>query len=447
MPRAIELRDRYGQAITSSSLTAVERYVDALDRQLSLNAGAEAGFEAAIEADEGFALAQAGLAFARAYRGKTEAAKGSSEQARALAGGTSRRERQHVEVVAAFVGGESARALGLIREHLAEFPRDALAVQMGTMLISTGGSVRRQQESLALLAGVEPAFGDDWWFLGSYAFAHHEVGLFEPSRRFAQRSLALYPRNAAAAHPLAHVFYETNDHAGGAEFLDGWIPGYDRSGPYLCHLSWHLALFELASGHEARALELYEQAISPAVAQTRTTLVDAASLLWRYQIYGCEPRPLPWTEVCEYAARAAARPGVALADSHAALAYAAMGDEAAMAKLIDGLRDLAAKGNEVAESVVLPLASGIEAFARGAYDDSIRLLEPLAGQLVRIGGSDAQREVFEDTLLEAYFRAGRFEQAEALLRRRLSRRGSARDAVWLERARESGQAAGLQPAG
>jgi tetratricopeptide (TPR) repeat protein len=444
MPRTTELRDRYGQTLTSNSPTAVELYVDALDRQLSLNAGAEAGFEAAIEADEGFALAHAGLAFARAFRGKAEAAKVSSRRARALAGGTSRRERQHLEAVAAFVSGESSRARGLIREHLAEFPRDALAIQMATMLISTSGSAQRQHESLALLSGVEPAFGDDWWFLGNYAFAHHEVGLFEPSRRFAERSLALYPRNAAAAHPLAHVFYETNDHAAGADFLDGWIPGYDRGGPYLCHLSWHLALFELASGHEARALELYEQAISPAVAQTRTTLVDAASLLWRYQIYGCEPRPLPWPEVCEYAARVTARPGVALADSHAALAYAAMGDEAAMATLIDGLRDLAAKGNQLAESVVLPLASGLQAFARGSYEEAVRLIEPLAEQLVRIGGSDAQREVFEDTLLEGYFRAGRFEQAEALLRRRLGRRGSARDVVWLERARASGQAAGPQ---
>src|SRR5437764_2467361 len=148
MPRTIELRDRYGQAVSCSSAAAVERYGDALDRQLSLNAGAEAGFEAAIEADEGFALAYAGLAFARAYRGEAEAAKASSEQARALAGGTSRRERQHVEAVAAFVSGESTRALGLIREHLAAFPRDVLAVQMATMLISTSGRASRRQESL-----------------------------------------------------------------------------------------------------------------------------------------------------------------------------------------------------------------------------------------------------------------------------------------------------------
>jgi pentatricopeptide repeat protein len=86
----------------------------------------------------------------------------------------------------------------------------------------------------------------------------------------------------------------------------------------------------------------------------------------------------------------------------------------------------------------------MQAFARGSYEEAVRLIEPLAEQLVRIGGSDAQREVFEDTLLEGYFRAGRFEQAEALLRRRLGRRGSARDVVWLERARASGQAAGPQ---
>jgi pentatricopeptide repeat protein len=84
--------------------------------------------------------------------------------------------------------------------------------------------------------------------------------------------------------------------------------------------------------------------------------------------------------------------------------------------------------------VVLPLARGVQAFGAGAYDDAIRWLEPLDGQLVRVGGSHAQWEVFEDTLLQAYLRAGQFERAEALLRRRLARRSSARDVVWLEQA-------------
>jgi hypothetical protein len=77
---------------------------------------------------------------------------------------------------------------------------------------------------------------------------------------------------------------------------------------------------------------------------------------------------------------------------------------------------------------------GIWAFAQGAYDATIEWIEPIAEQIVRIGGSNAQREVFEDTLLEAYLRAGHYVHAEAILRQRLGRRPSGRDFFWLGRA-------------
>jgi hypothetical protein len=121
-------------------------------------------------------------------------------------------------------------------------------------------------------------------------------------------------------------------------------------------------------------------------------------------------------------------------DAHAALAFVAMGDQEALAKLISGLEGLAALGRPLVAEVVLPLARGIEAFGAGAYEEAIGWLEPLDGQLVRVGGSHAQWEVFEDTLLQAYLRAGQFGRAEKLLRRRLARRTSARDVVWLEQA-------------
>ncbi|HEY8745548.1 MAG TPA: hypothetical protein VIU62_20865, partial [Chloroflexota bacterium] len=63
----------------------------------------------------------------------------------------------------------------------------------------------------------------------------------------------------------------------------------------------------------------------------------------------------------------------------------------------------------------------------------ILLLAPIMGEIVRIGGSNAQREVFEETLLEAMLRCGRYDEAEALLRRRLGRRESGRDQFWLGR--------------
>ena len=193
-----------------------------------------------------------------------------------------------------------------MHEHLAAYPRDALIIQLATMTIAGSGRVTRPRESYEMLARLAPAWGDDWWFLGSYAFAHHEVDLLDDARRLAERSLDQQPRNAGASHPLAHVFFESNDHAGGVGFLADWIPRYDRAAPFYCHLSWHLALFELNQGNTARVLELYEDAISPSYGEARTRLVDAASLLWRYQMYGCQPKAdLPWAEVCAYVGKAA----------------------------------------------------------------------------------------------------------------------------------------------
>jgi tetratricopeptide (TPR) repeat protein len=435
-----DLADRHGYALSTRSPIAVERYDRGLDLQLSLNAGGVEGLASAVEADPTFALGHAGLAFAQWYRSNIPAAKASLQQAEALADASLPRERQHIQIVSSFIGGAGVQALPLMYEHLDAHPRDTLIIHLAMTTTAASGRLTRHRELYDLLTRLVPALDDDWWFQGAYAFNLHELNLLDDARRLAESSLALNPRNAAGAHPLAHVFFESNDHAGGRSFLADWITTYDRAAPFYCHLSWHLALFELARGNTARVLELYDDAISPSVGTARTTLVDSASLLWRYQIFGCEPKvDLPWAEVCAYAAKAAPNPGVAFMDSHAALAFVAMGDAEALARLISGLEALAASRPLVAE-VVLPLARGLEAFGQGSYQDAIRWLEPLDGQLVRVGGSHAQWEVFEDTLLQAYLRAGQFERAEALLRRRLARRSSARDVVWLEQA-TAGQAA------
>ena len=82
------------------------------------------------------------------------------------------------------------------------------------------------------------------------------------------------------------------------------------------------------------------------------------------------------------------------------------------------------------------------AFARGDYESAVQHLEPVTDQVVRVGGSNAQREVFEDTLLQAYLRAERYAQAESLLRKRLARRPSTRDTLWLQQA-QSGYQTGI----
>jgi hypothetical protein len=74
------------------------------------------------------------------------------------------------------------------------------------------------------------------------------------------------------------------------------------------------------------------------------------------------------------------------------------------------------------------------AFARADYEAAVEHLAPVADQVVRIGGSNAQRSVVEDMLVQAYLRAGHYAQAAALLQQRLARRPSPRDTAWLTQA-------------
>jgi hypothetical protein len=281
---------------------------------------------------------------------------------------------------------------------------------LSLFLLARSGRADWQQRIFALLDERASAYGDDWWFLGVYALAREERGELEAARRLAERSLMRNPRNSGAAHPLAHVYFETDDHAAGAGFLGGWLAAYERTAPYFCHLAWHLALFTLAAGDAERALSIYDRDIRPIVVRARAGLVDAASLLWRAKLRAGRRQPLPWDEVCDLARRS--RPGLALSDAHAALALAAAGDEAALASLVHGLSALATRGDALAEGVVLPIVHGIAAFGRGDYAEAIRRLEPVGAQLVRIGGSHLQRDVFEETLLVAYVRAGRAAHVE-----------------------------------
>ena len=443
MPHSSQMQDRYGLPLTTSSTRATEHFVEGLDLLLGQNFGPEEHFTQAIEADPGFALAHSALAYMFHLRAEVAEARECVQQAQALAASASRRERQQVEAIALFITGQGPRAYALIREHLGDYPRDMLMLRVAQRLCVLGcsgaGIASFPAPLFALMQGVAPAYGDDWAFLGQYAFAHHETGRVEEARRLAQRSLTLRPTNAVAAHSVAHVYFETGDAASGGAFLDTWLTDFDARAPYRVHLSWHQALFELALGRYQRALELYDTEIRPAVVANRApALNDSAAFLWRVYLYSGATPPFPPEEVISLAATAATRPGPAFRDAHAALAFAVAGEEAYMERMIDRLQGLADAGDVLVRDVTLPLAQGMHAFAHGAYSEAVRYLAPLfteprLDQLARIGGSHAQREVFEDTMLEASLRAEQFDQAEAMLRARLRRRDSARDLFWLAR--------------
>lgn len=437
MARPMPMSDRFGLPLSTTSASAAAGYGNALDLVFSGNVGAEAEFGAAIAADEGFALAYAALASLDARQRRLADARAHALRARELAAGTTRRERQHVEVIAEALTGSAPQALRLALEHLDDFPSDAVVMQQYTFLMTGSGRPERAAQVGATLERLEPAYGDEWFYTGTRAFFLHEQDRFEEARHFAETSLRGNPRNGNASHNLAHCFYETAGYEAGLAFLNDWIVGYHPRAPFFSHLNWHRALFELTQGRYQRAHDIYRETVRESalahVGGLGPPLADATSLLWRFDLYGRPVEAAEWAEVREFAEDVIFSSNIAFQDAHAALALAATGDSATLSKLIDRVDLRAANGSALDSEVTLPLLRGVEAFGRGAWVEAIDWLGPLSddGRLTRIGGSQAQRMVFEETLLRAYLNAGRLEAAEALLRKRLEHRHTGRDFYWL----------------
>lgn len=426
------LTDRYGLPVSTDSSTALDRFQDGMDRLLAYASGAEECFDAALAADPGLAVAHAGVALLAMVQGDAAATRRAIGRAQDMVAGATRRERQQIAALGAYVAGDSARGFALVDEHVAEFPRDAVLVNQASSAIALAGRPDREPHRVAFLERLAPAYGDDWWFQSALSFTYHEVDRFEEARRLSEASLRQYPANASAAHNLAHIAFETLDIDAGAAFLDGWMTTYDRRAHFHCHLAWHQAMFALHEGRYARALEIFGRDIVGA-SNPRSTMTDGTALLWRLRLDRASEQPLSWRALADIAGRVS-RPGYLFGEAHAALAYAASGDEAALARLEDGLRALDGQGHPFAGRVVLPLVEGAGAFAAGDFAGALRHFEPVESEMHRIGGSHAQWEIFEETMVFCYLETGRYDDATRLVSRRLARRASPRDRRWLERA-------------
>lgn len=416
------LLDRYGLSLSTASPAAAAAYVKAVDHFFAAGDNLTAGFDAALAIDPGFALAEIGRARCLATYGRGAEARQAAARARELGAGIGARERAHIEALALVVEGRGTEALAAIKQHLNEFPRDALVLQPATGifgLIGLSGRLERETELLALLDGLAPHYGDDWWFNANRAFAECEAGRVKEAEARVEQALAAAPHNANAAHVRTHVHYELDQARAGAVFLHGWLEAHSTRGILRGHLCWHLALWELGAGNATEAWRLYEHEMRPALKgegapiPPLNVLTDVASWLWRAELHGEPQREDDWRAVAGFSAERFAQAGVAFADIHAAMAYLRSGDSAAFEGLRAALERLG--GERPAAAIAARIAAGFAASARGDWALAAAHLGEARVEAVRVGGSRAQRELMDRSLLDALNNAGLVDEAAALI--------------------------------
>jgi Tfp pilus assembly protein PilF len=410
------LTDRYELPLSTASSAARDAYVQGCEAKLTMYPGALEGFDRAIAADPGFALAHAARAHVLLERGDAAAARASMATANSLVPGLSAREASHVAFFDLLAAGDAEAALSAVRSHLNAWQRDA--VVLGTTaftngLIGSSGRVGQKRALLDLLDRLAPSYGDDWWFTAHHGMALSENGQRDAARPKIDRSLAQKPNNPWAAHARAHLCYEEGDANAARAFLASWLTTYPRNGLLYSHLSWHQALGDLEAGDAAAAFRLFREAFSPDVhsGPPRGKVNDAVSFLWRWELAGHPRDAAAWRMIHDFANSAFPRAGAAFSDMHIGLAQAVAGNQAELEARKRQVDELAANGRYPSGPCVPAVSRAFTAFERRDFSAAIDALEPIAGELERIGGSRAQLDLVEFTLLKAYLGADRPDDA------------------------------------
>ncbi len=222
---------------------------------------------------------------------------------------------------------------------------------------------------------------------------------------------------------MAHALYEAGEDEAATTFLTDWLPGFDSGSLLHCHIWWHYAILLMTAGNNDDAWKAFGENCLPGHSGSPSINVftDSASFLWRSELAGNDRNSDAWQSVREYYEAQFGRP-IIFVDAHVGMVYAALGETEQLTASIVQLQELGEAGKLPAETTAASLARAYQLFGAEQWSKAIVLLEPLMDQVVRIGGSRAQRDMVTNTLLAAYVNDDRLDDATAFLARVHDRR-------------------------
>jgi hypothetical protein len=258
-----------------------------------------------------------------------------------------------------------------------------------------------------------------------HAFGLEETGDYARAEAQGRLSVELEPRDGWGQHAVAHVMEMQNRRRAGVAWMRDNSDGWSRDSFFAVHNWWHLALFHLGLDEINEVLALFDGPIYGKTSPVILEMVDASALLWRLHLRGVDVGNR-WNAVADRWEPVASAGNYAFNDMHAMMAFVGAGRSGAAGAVLeaqqaamDGSGDNAAFTREVGHAAT----QAIRAFGDGDYAGTVELLRPVRSYAHRFGGSHAQRDLIDLTLIEAAARSGQDQLAAALLSERADRKG------------------------
>ncbi|MFP3921258.1 MAG: tetratricopeptide repeat protein [Dichotomicrobium sp.] len=425
--------DQCGHPVQITSPEALDAWNATVRGFLAHSARMPDHLQAVLETEPGFALARIAKGFFLLLLGRSELDAKARElaaeiEALAQQGALDPREALYMAALRDWLGGCPSRAAARLDEVHAGWPGDALALKLSHAIRFMMGDRFAMRESLEDVLGTyRPDHPLAGYVMGCHAFALEETGAYTEAERAGRRALELAPDDAWALHAVTHVYEMTGQSSQGRRYVMDNRQAWCHCNNFGYHVWWHLALFHLDSGDYADVLALYDDRVRCDRTDDYRDIANATSLLARLELEGVDVGGR-WEELADIAERRVNDGCVVFADLHYMLALTGAGRDVAAARLERRLREAAqAPAGEmdlVAARAGAPVAEGLRAFRQADYDSACTFLATARPRLQSIGGSHAQRDVFERILIDTAILAGATVQARRLIEERGRMRGA-----------------------
>ena len=438
-----DIRDNHLSGATHQSLS---HYATAM-QQLNLFIGDPvASVDAALSESPDFVMAHALRAYLHLLGTELDGipvAKAAYEAARDLP--ATEQERGHLAAIGHLAAGRWHAASRVLEDVAIANPRDLVALQVGHQIDFFRGDAPMLRDRIArALPAWDMNVPGYHAVLGMHAFGLEESGHYAEAEASGRRAVELEIRDSWAQHAVAHVMEMQGRQKDGIAWMTADPEAWSKDSFFAVHNWWHLALYHLELGNIDEVLALFDGPIYGSRSRVVLDMIDASALLWRLYLRGIDVGDRwetladnwePWSEAGHYAFN----------DAHAMMAFVGAGREEAARRLLARQIDAIGEPGDNAMftcEVGHPVTLAIKAFGDGSYAEAARQLRSVRNIANRFGGSHAQRDVLDLTLIEAALRSGQQALAQALAAERAAAKPTSPLArLFVERAARLQQAA------
>jgi tetratricopeptide (TPR) repeat protein len=418
------VRDNLGHALTGAGAHSVAHYETALRQFQCLIGDPVASVDATLSASPDFVMAHALKAYLHLLGTEPNGLPVARECYRAASRlPADARERGHLQAIRHLVDGRWWEASRTLEDVAIEHPCDVLALQAGHQIDFFTGHARMLRDRIArALPAWHPGMPSYHAILGMHAFGLEETGDYHNAEAQGRKGVELEPRDGWAQHAVAHVMEMQGRQRDGIAWMRANPDAWSKDSFFCTHNWWHLALYHLDLGEVDEVLSLFDGSIYGSRSAIVLDMIDASAMLWRLFLRGIDAGDR-WNAVADNWEPIAAAGNYAFNDVHAMMAFVGAGRTRASEAVLEAQKAAMAREDDNAaftREVGHPVAKAIRAFGDEDYEETIRLLRPVRTIAHRFGGSHAQRDVLDLTLVEAAFRSGQTALATALAAERIA---------------------------